>query len=478
MKNSNFKLYGLLIAFTALSYLSSCKRDVVVQEAPLSLSIKKTEVLPPPYTGAGEIHLADTVRFYPNNGVSYTNANTATILSNVYDNLVYATKLTDLQKQSIGAKLTLKLNVYPGTADTEPFGYFYYFKTANNTAVPTTKDDAGLTAAYNTRRVEMARYILPYLATDWTSGVLKTISPSTAVTYAFDLSAFASALKDPDSTVWIAHNQGQPGNQSFTYKVDAFLANSGSTVVSTFSRDYVQPIFPYARFDAPKSTTITRTFTVPNDLTNAQIRTLYTGSEGQYTQNVVSIDGVQIDSYSTRMICQPESRYQDRNPSVANGGTQSGLWNYPTRNYCQSDTVPPHLSNIPGTLTKGTHTLTMTIAQNAGSTANMMLSINLIGKKGSGTTPPPVGVQFFQDSNYGGAASQLLTKGNYTLAQLVAKGVPNDWASSVKIPAGWSITMYADDNFSGTSWNLTASNTWFGALSPNANDKMSSVKIQ
>ncbi|MBS0027646.1 EndoS/ChiA family endoglycosidase [Chitinophaga sp. 22321] len=88
------------------------------------------------------------------------------------------------------------------------------------------------------------------------------------------------------------------------------------------------------------------------------------------------------------------------------------------------------------------------------------------------------GVVFYQDSNYGGAASQLLAKGNYTLSQLQAKGVVNDWASSVKIPSGWTVIMYADDNFSGTSWTLTADNSWFGGLSPTANDKISSVKIQ
>ncbi|HVI46686.1 MAG TPA: glycosyl hydrolase family 18 protein [Chitinophaga sp.] len=94
---------------------------------------------------------------------------------------------------------------------------------------------------------------------------------------------------------------------------------------------------------------------------------------------------------------------------------------------------------------------------------------------GSGGT---TGVVFYQDSNYGGAASQPIVKGNYTLSQLQAKGFVNDWASSVKIPSGWTVIMYADDNFSGTSWTLTANNSWFGALSPSANDKVSSVKIQ
>lgn len=92
----------------------------------------------------------------------------------------------------------------------------------------------------------------------------------------------------------------------------------------------------------------------------------------------------------------------------------------------------------------------------------------------SGTT----GVIFYQDSNYGGTASQTIVKGNYTLSQLQAKGVVNDWASSVKIPSGWTVIIYADDNFSGTSWTLTSNNSWLGGLSPSANDKMSSVKIQ
>jgi hypothetical protein len=88
------------------------------------------------------------------------------------------------------------------------------------------------------------------------------------------------------------------------------------------------------------------------------------------------------------------------------------------------------------------------------------------------------GVVFYQDTNYGGAAGQSLAKGTYTLAQLAAKGVPNDWASSVRIPAGWTVIIYANDNFSGTSWTRTADTPDFTVLNPNANDQMSSCKIQ
>lgn len=96
----------------------------------------------------------------------------------------------------------------------------------------------------------------------------------------------------------------------------------------------------------------------------------------------------------------------------------------------------------------------------------------------SSTSSSSSGVVFYQNPNYGGSASQALPVGSYTLSQLAAMGVPNDWASSVKIPSGRTITMYSDDNFSGTSWTRTADTPDFSALSPNANDVISSVVVQ
>ena len=88
------------------------------------------------------------------------------------------------------------------------------------------------------------------------------------------------------------------------------------------------------------------------------------------------------------------------------------------------------------------------------------------------------GVVFYQNSNYGGTATGSLPKGNFTLSQLQGYGFVNDWASSVKIPSGWKVIMYNDNNYLGTSWTLTTSNTNFTQLSPSANDLVSSVKIQ
>jgi lysophospholipase L1-like esterase len=88
------------------------------------------------------------------------------------------------------------------------------------------------------------------------------------------------------------------------------------------------------------------------------------------------------------------------------------------------------------------------------------------------------GVTFYGDVNYGGGVSQVLPVGTYTLPQLAARGMPNDWASSVRVPAGRTVIMYSDDNFMGTSWTRTADTPDFTTLSPTANDKVSSVKVQ
>jgi 1-phosphatidylinositol phosphodiesterase len=69
---------------------------------------------------------------------------------------------------------------------------------------------------------------------------------------------------------------------------------------------------------------------------------------------------------------------------------------------------------------------------------------------------PGSGVVFYRDINYGGSSGRPLAKGRYTLSQLQAAGVPNDWASSCKIPVGWKVTVYQHDNFGGTSWTLYA----------------------
>jgi non-reducing end alpha-L-arabinofuranosidase len=81
------------------------------------------------------------------------------------------------------------------------------------------------------------------------------------------------------------------------------------------------------------------------------------------------------------------------------------------------------------------------------------------------------GVVFYQDINYGGAASAPIAKGDYPA---LPAGVPNDWMSSLRVPAGWTVQAYADGGFGGAVCTYTADTSWVGA---GCNDAMSSFKI-
>jgi alpha-L-fucosidase len=94
----------------------------------------------------------------------------------------------------------------------------------------------------------------------------------------------------------------------------------------------------------------------------------------------------------------------------------------------------------------------------------------------SGQIPPQTAarVVFHQDVNYGGTAVAL-GPGTYTTAQLAAAGIPNNWVSSVTVPAGHTVEIYDLDNLGGTRWTFTSSNSDFVAAG--LNDRMSSVRI-
>ena len=85
----------------------------------------------------------------------------------------------------------------------------------------------------------------------------------------------------------------------------------------------------------------------------------------------------------------------------------------------------------------------------------------------------PDGAIFYQDGNYGGTGV-MLGKGNYTLSQLNAAGIPNDWMSSLKVPSGWTVDVYQNDNYGGTMWRFTVDTP---SVPSGCNDQMSSVKI-
>ncbi|MFR9161964.1 MAG: hypothetical protein ACLVJ8_17180 [Ruthenibacterium lactatiformans] len=68
---------------------------------------------------------------------------------------------------------------------------------------------------------------------------------------------------------------------------------------------------------------------------------------------------------------------------------------------------------------------------------------------------------------------QCVTK-SYTSQQLQALGIPDNWMSSLAVPEGWNVRVYADDAYAGASWNFNRGTHNVGSA---CNDQMSSVKI-
>ena len=89
---------------------------------------------------------------------------------------------------------------------------------------------------------------------------------------------------------------------------------------------------------------------------------------------------------------------------------------------------------------------------------------------------PAVGVTFFTGANYTGTASTEFAAGNYPLASLSANGAANDAAAACRIPPGWTVVVYQNDNYGGAAWPLTGDTPNFAVWS-GLNANMSSCKI-
>ncbi|GAB3805750.1 glycosyl hydrolase family 95 catalytic domain-containing protein [Micromonospora zhanjiangensis] len=85
-----------------------------------------------------------------------------------------------------------------------------------------------------------------------------------------------------------------------------------------------------------------------------------------------------------------------------------------------------------------------------------------------------VGATVYADVNYAGA-SAALAAGDYTTAQLQAAGIGPRTISSLRVTAGYQVTGYAGDNFTGTSWTFPADNADLSATGNN--DAIASLKV-
>lgn len=389
----------------------------------------------------------------------------------------YLRQLTDAEKDLIGNSIDFRIELYAAYDEWDRIATSWYIKVPKGT---TTLEDVDYNSYVKTSFIH---YTTPYFLYS---------ASFNHITYKRDVSTFAYDLRDKNYDVYIGYEIGAnpskylPSGWEDNYcdypgfEADIFIDTKDTGTISDSSALVVVPLLSKDLTSGMEVSTVS--FALDQDVTNAYIRISSSGhgnEEGANRTLKLSVDDTQAGSFSTKVICTPYSYYDGINPY---GAKCSGCtWRYPYRNWCQGGEVAPVTVQV-GNLTKGTHTFKLDagtrVEPSAGETTidNTLVTyaVLIADKKDAAVT----GVRFYMDASYGGAVSQPLAKGNYTLSQLQAKGVLNDGASSVKIPAGWQVIMYEHNNFSGRSWTLTADNSWLGGLSPSANDKMSSVKIQ
>ncbi|EDY46710.1 discoidin domain-containing protein [Streptomyces sp. SPB074] len=93
---------------------------------------------------------------------------------------------------------------------------------------------------------------------------------------------------------------------------------------------------------------------------------------------------------------------------------------------------------------------------------------------GTAGTSAAKGPVLYTDGCYTGT-SAVLAPGDHDLPALRTAGLGNDSVSSLRVPAGHTVTAYADAGFTGTRWVFTKDTPDLLALG--ANDKISSVRV-
>jgi hypothetical protein len=89
--------------------------------------------------------------------------------------------------------------------------------------------------------------------------------------------------------------------------------------------------------------------------------------------------------------------------------------------------------------------------------------------------PPVVGARIYEACGYG-MKEVVLPAGSYNMGDLQARGMPNDVVSSVRVPAGWRVTLFEHHNFTGRSLELTADDACL--ITRGFNDLTSSVRVE
>ncbi|WNZ60172.1 beta/gamma crystallin-related protein [Myxococcus sp. MxC21-1] len=87
-------------------------------------------------------------------------------------------------------------------------------------------------------------------------------------------------------------------------------------------------------------------------------------------------------------------------------------------------------------------------------------------------------ITVFYQEDFGGTHVDL-PPGNYTRAQLEARGIGNNTISSVRVPPGVKAVLFKDDNFTGDQLEVVANAEELGAMNNNTSSiRVISVPVQ
>lgn len=88
--------------------------------------------------------------------------------------------------------------------------------------------------------------------------------------------------------------------------------------------------------------------------------------------------------------------------------------------------------------------------------------------------PATTGITVYEDAYFGGRGV-MLDRGRYDVSDLTARGIGNDWLSSLRIPSGYTVMAYTDGGYGGEMVTYTSDVSYVGDA---LNDEISSIVVQ
>ena len=290
---------------------------------------------------------ADPENYSPPNGVAVWSHGTE-----------FVSKLSDLQQSQLGSDLAVRVSYWAQCDEYDRLGGIFMLL-----------EPKGRSPQPSDPRIELVRFITPF--SDFRQGALaKHVYPDA------DVSAYSQAMADPTHDVWIGIAGGSnphPGDAcstsdgtprpgvtadfasiGFKYSVDLVstqpLERGTSLVLPGISKSD-QPLVP-----------VEGTFSNDGDAISGHVTVVVSGhgsadggDEYLYTHDTVTLNGVEIGSFSTKVNCAPYAQFSP----LGNPGIFSNNQIGNPRNWCPGALVPSH--TFDGTLAAGDNTVGLAI---------------------------------------------------------------------------------------------------------------------